>query len=304
MAQDPNAPADDHGNGNGNGDPNGDGAPKTQLELAMDNLLELGIPNLQPLDYTEDQMTKGTVGEMNDWAKKNLDAASYQSYRALRRKESKIEWLVLKIKSINEARGSLLARLQGVAPVVQQQQVQQQQQPGEQGGDQDQDMKENDNGNGNKKGETDAGEDKTEKRLKTMETAILNMQNMFNQVLDKQYGGNNNGTKNGTSKNANDEKLDENEKKKMNEDIARIMNTQRVENGSNVCFVQIKQINSFAKNFLFHFLDFVVIHCYFVFRFFILHFLLFFIIFIYFFHFFAITLFHATLCAIFCLHMP
>ena len=125
MAQDPNAHANDNGNGDVDGDGNGDGnGEKTQLEIAMDNLLELGIPNLQPLEFTEDQMNAGTVGELNDWAKKNLDAASYSEYRVLRRKDIKIEWLVLKIKAINQARASLLAKLQGVVPGSQQQQEQ------------------------------------------------------------------------------------------------------------------------------------------------------------------------------------
>ena len=279
MAQDPNAHANDHGNGNGDGD-----EPKTQLEIAMDNLLELGIPNLQPLDFTEDQMNSSTVGELNDWAKNNLDAASFQEYRVIRRKDTKIEWLALKVQAINEARASLLARLQGGAPAAAQQQPpQQQRQPGEQGlQDDDVDMKQNNSGNGN---QDDAGKDevdKTEQRFKTMEKAILDMQQAFNQVLNKQYenaSGKDNKAPGGNHKNGKDEKLDEKEKKKMNEDIARLMNNQRVENGSNVCLSQFKFIHLFLIFFIYNFL------------FFILFLLILFFIFYFIFHFITITFF-------------
>ena len=263
MAQDPNAHANDNGNGDGNGD--GDGEPKTQLEMAMDNLLALGIPNLQPLNYTEQQMNAGTVGEMNDWAKANLDAASFREYRVLRRKDIKVEWLVMKIKAINEARASLLKRLEG-APAVQQQQQpkpqpQQQPQPGAQGGDDDQEMKDPKDGNGDGNGAPDDKEDKTEKRFKKMEETILNMQNMFNQVLDDKYkngeGNSNNGK--GKGKIDNEEKLDEKDKKKMNEDLARLMNTQRVANGSNVC-IRFRNLIEFRYFQFFPLLYFILVY--------------------------------------------
>ena len=212
MAQDPNAQGAGNGNGDGdgNGDVNGEQEPKTHLEIAMDNLLQLGIPNLKPLDYTEDQMNAGTVGEMNDWAKANLDAAAYQEYRGLRRKDSKIEWLVFKIKAINEARASLLARLQA-APGAPQQQQQQQQQPGEQKvPDDDVDMDKNDDGNGKGTGVKAGGASTADEKIEKLEKTVLHMQQMFNQVLDKTYGngsGNNDngqGNKNNKGKPGND----------------------------------------------------------------------------------------------------
>ena len=209
QAPNPNPNGNENGDGNGNGNdmemenPNENGDP-TQLELAMQSLAALGITNLQPLTFTAQEMEATNVKDLLAWVKNNLDLESYNEFKAIRRKETKIEWLQSKLVAINEARASLLARLTGA--------------PQQQG-----------NENENKSG------DDLSKKVEVLGKRLSEVQSLFNQVLDNKYGNGNNNNNGNKDEKKNDENLDDEAKMKMNEEIAQMMRNERVNNGSNVC---------------------------------------------------------------------
>ena len=224
MANNPNGNNNNDGNGNGNGipidDPNENQGEPSPLDMALNNLRELGISNLQPLEFSEEEMKNTTVPDLLKWAKENLDKDAFQDFKVIKFKDRKIEWLKFKIRAVNEARASLLEKLTGVPA------QQQQHQPGED------EKKNGENDNGNNNNNKNNKETDWKKQLNEMGQRMDEMQGLFNQLLDVRHG---NGGSNKNDNSKDDEKLDDKEKERMNKEIAQMMQKDRVKNGSNVC---------------------------------------------------------------------